>query len=118
MGCFTPTLSGFEILNDATLINRNLLVSRLFANIFHRLNFTEEHKRQFFLFFTIIVEYDFRRVHLMNFINLKNFIRKNKISRLRERWNRGVDVSDIALPVDCKMLQRKLLKLKRIHESL
>ena len=36
----TPTLSGSEILNDTILIIQIWLVSRLFANIFHHLNFT------------------------------------------------------------------------------
>ena len=40
----THRLSGFEILNNATLIFQKWLVSRIFANIFHYLNFSEEHK--------------------------------------------------------------------------
>ena len=46
--CFsmlTPTLSGFEILNDATLIIQNWLLSRLFANIFDQ-RLIVEHKWQ------------------------------------------------------------------------
>ena len=39
----TRRLSGFEILNNATLIFQKRLVSRLFANIFHYLNFSEEY---------------------------------------------------------------------------
>ena len=41
------TLSGFESLNDLTLIIQNRLVTRHFANIWHHLNFTEEHKWYF-----------------------------------------------------------------------
>ena len=40
----TFALSGFIILNDATLIIQNRLVFRLFSNIFHHLNFPEEHE--------------------------------------------------------------------------
>ena len=44
----TPRLSGFEVLNDATLIFQNWffssLESRLFAEVFHYLNFAEENK--------------------------------------------------------------------------
>ena len=40
----TPGLSEFEILNNETLIFQNRPVSRLFTNIFHNLNFAEEHK--------------------------------------------------------------------------
>ena len=39
----TRRLSGFEILNNATLIVRKWLVSRLFANIFLYLIFSEEY---------------------------------------------------------------------------
>jgi len=39
----TRKLSGFEILNNATLIFQKWLVSRHFANIFHYLNFSEEY---------------------------------------------------------------------------
>ena len=39
----TRRLSGFEILNNATLIFQKWLVSRHFANIFHYLNFSEEY---------------------------------------------------------------------------
>ena len=39
----TRMLSGFEILNNATLILQKWLVSRHFANIFHYLNFSEEY---------------------------------------------------------------------------
>ena len=39
----TRRLSGFEILNNASLIFQNWLVSRHFANIFHYLNFSEEY---------------------------------------------------------------------------
>ena len=46
--CFvTRRLSGFEILNNATLIFQKWLVSRHFANIFHYLNFSEEYLCQF-----------------------------------------------------------------------
>ena len=41
---FTPTLSEFYILNDVTLIIHNWLVSRLFSNISHRLDFAEKYK--------------------------------------------------------------------------
>ena len=40
----TPRLSEFEVLHNATSIFQNWLVSRHFANIFHNLNFAEEHK--------------------------------------------------------------------------
>ena len=43
----TPTLTGFEILNDLISIFLNWLVSRLFENIFHHLNFAEDRKWQF-----------------------------------------------------------------------
>ena len=39
----TRRLSGFEILDNATLILQKWLVSRHFANIFHNLNFSEEY---------------------------------------------------------------------------
>ena len=39
----TRRLSGFEILNNATLIFQKWLVSRHFANVFHYLNFSEEY---------------------------------------------------------------------------
>ena len=39
----TNRLSGFEILNNATLIYKEWLVFRLFTNIFHYLNFSEEY---------------------------------------------------------------------------
>ena len=39
----TRRLSGFEILNNATLIFQKWLVSRHSANIFHYLNFSEEY---------------------------------------------------------------------------
>ena len=39
----TRRLSGFEILNNATLIFQEWLVTRHFANIFHYLNFSEEY---------------------------------------------------------------------------
>jgi len=39
----TRRLSGFEILNNVTLIFQKWLVSRHFANIFHYLNFSEEY---------------------------------------------------------------------------
>ena len=39
----TPTLSGFEILNNATLIFQKWLVTRLFANIFHYFDFSEKY---------------------------------------------------------------------------
>ena len=42
--------AGFEILNDATLIIQNWLVSRLFANIFQHPNFIEEDKLPFVIF--------------------------------------------------------------------
>ena len=38
-----PNAVGNLNLNDANLINQNWFVSRLFANIFHHMNFTEEH---------------------------------------------------------------------------
>ena len=40
----TPTLSGFEILKDATLIIEVRPVYGLFLNIFYRLNFADEYK--------------------------------------------------------------------------
>ena len=40
----TLRLSGLEILNDATSIFQNWLLSRFFTNIFYNLNFTEEDK--------------------------------------------------------------------------
>ena len=40
----TPRLSEFEVLHNATSIFQNWLVSRHFANIFHNLNFAEDHK--------------------------------------------------------------------------
>ena len=40
----TPRLSGCKILNEATLIIRNWLLSRLIAIIIHNLYFIEEHK--------------------------------------------------------------------------
>ena len=43
----TRRLSGFEILNNPTLILQKWLVSRHFANIFHYLNFSEEYLWQF-----------------------------------------------------------------------
>ena len=63
-------LSGFEILNIATLISQKRLVSRHFANIFHYLNFSEEYLSQFSLFFVTIRNYDFRKKHnlIMNLI--------------------------------------------------
>ena len=42
-GFLTRRLSGFEILNNATLIFQKWLVSRHFAIIFHYLNFSEEY---------------------------------------------------------------------------
>ena len=39
----TRRLSGFEILNNAILIFQKWLVSRIFANICHYLNFSEEY---------------------------------------------------------------------------
>ena len=51
MNILTPTLSVFKISEDATLFIQNLLVSRLFINIFPRPNFAEELKWQFSLFF-------------------------------------------------------------------
>ena len=39
----TRRLSGFEILNNTTLIFQKWLVSGHFANIFHYLNFPEEY---------------------------------------------------------------------------
>ena len=42
----TPTLSGFEILNDANLTIQNWQLTRLFASIFHYPNFSEEHKKK------------------------------------------------------------------------
>ena len=39
----TRRLSGFEILNNTTLIFQNWLVSKIFANICHYLNFPEEY---------------------------------------------------------------------------
>ena len=39
----TRRLSGFEILDNATLIFQKWLVSRIFANICHYLNFPEEY---------------------------------------------------------------------------
>ena len=39
----TPRLSEKEILSDATSINQNKLVSRLFASIFRHLSVTLEH---------------------------------------------------------------------------
>ena len=41
----TPTLSWFEILNDATVIIQNWMVWRFSANIFHYWNLAEEHKK-------------------------------------------------------------------------
>ena len=43
----TRRLSGFEILNNETLIFQKWLISRHFANIFHYLNFSEEYLWQF-----------------------------------------------------------------------
>ena len=43
----TRRLSGFEILNNASLIFQKWLVSRHFANNFHYLNFSEVHFWQF-----------------------------------------------------------------------
>ena len=40
-------MSGFEILEDGNLINKDWLLLRLFENIFHHLKFAEEHKKQF-----------------------------------------------------------------------
>ena len=40
----TFALPGFIILYDATLIIQNRLVFRLFSNMFHHLNFPEEHE--------------------------------------------------------------------------
>ena len=39
----TRRLSGYEILNNATSIFQKWLVSRIFGNIFHYLNFPEEY---------------------------------------------------------------------------
>ena len=54
----TPTLSGFEIFNDATLIIQNWLLSRIFVNILHHPNFIEDYKGPF-SFFAKIRNYDF-----------------------------------------------------------
>ena len=43
----TRRLSGFEILNNTTLIFQEWLVSRHFGHIFHYLNFPEEYLSQF-----------------------------------------------------------------------
>ena len=40
-----PTLSGFEIENDVTLIIRYKLLSTLFPNIFYHRYFNEEHRK-------------------------------------------------------------------------
>ena len=47
-GSFSPRLSGFENINDTSSI-RSKLVSRLSANIFHHINFSEELKSYFFI---------------------------------------------------------------------
>ena len=39
-----PQAVGIFILNYATIIIKNLLISRFFANVFHHLNNAEEHK--------------------------------------------------------------------------
>ena len=57
----TPTLSGFQNLNAVTLIIQNLLVSWLFANICHHLNFAKENKWNSSKFvITILAEIKFR----------------------------------------------------------
>ena len=49
----TLTLSGFKVLNDANSIIQNWLVSKLFTNNFHHLNFADEHELQFYIIFHI-----------------------------------------------------------------
>ena len=51
----TPTLSESEILNNSTLLNQNWLLSRLFANIFHPLNFAEYQKLAFSWKFVLMI---------------------------------------------------------------
>ena len=59
---FNPMLSAFEILNNATIIIQNWLVSRFFASIFQYLNFTEKHEWQFALFYAEFVFANFSEI--------------------------------------------------------
>ena len=66
----TRRLSEVEILNDATLIVDTWAISRLFANIFHHLNFSKERDWQFSYFFMKNRDYDFRKNRILIMIQI------------------------------------------------